>query len=767
MNIMGIFSIFQKREKNEVKVEHTHPQSNLLEGLNNEQKQAVTTTEGYVRVIAGAGSGKTKTLAHRFAYIVNEIGVSPSNILCVTFTNKAAQEMKSRVRTLVDMGNINDLICTYHGFCVKVLREDIYRLGYPSNFIIADKEDQKALLKEVFDELNIKSDKSTYKNVLTAISGWKYQRCPEYVCPPFIHEYVNTYDSQKQELFTNFGESLSGAGNANPLNWKCFIKYLENQKKSFVLDFDDLMLFALYLFKNYPEVLEKWQNRLEYIMVDETQDNSKSQWHLVELLQRKNKNLFVVGDPDQCIYEWRGAKPEGLTHFDSEYTPCQTIILNRNYRSTPNILDAANSVISNNIERIHKDLYTTKVAANNVVHFHGKTEEEEGEYIAKNIIAYTNNGGHFSDIAILYRASYISRYIEQSFIKNKISYVVYGGIRFFERKEIKDILSYLRMLDVADDISFKRVINLPSRKLGKVFIEDLQRVATIDGISLYNALKKYINNPKFNKKGAKEFINLIESTKESMREMTISDIAYMILKNSSLEEIYRTEGDQERLDNITELISSIKLYEANNANEESITLNKYLQDIALYTNIDYKENTDSVKIMTIHQAKGLEFPIVYVVGMSEGIFPSHRTIRERNKRGLEEERRLAYVAYTRAENELYLTESEGYNFESMNYKYPSRFIFEVQDKLIIKEGCLNKELENSAKEYINRTQQSMDSVGISETYAIGDIVDHKLLGTGIITAINEIEQTIEITFTSGIVKHISMNKVSHVLIHNK
>ena len=611
--------------------------------------------------------------------------------------------------------------------------------------------------------MNIKSDKSTYKKVLTAINGWKNEIYPEYGCPSYICEYINTYDAKRQKLFASFGESLCADCNANPINWKCFIKYLEKQKKAFVLDFDDLMLYTLYLFETFPEVLAKWQNRLDYIMVDETQDNSKIQWNLVGKLQKKNKNLFVVGDPDQCIYEWRGAFPEALNSFDEDFTPCQTIILNRNYRSTPNILDAANSVISNNVERIHKDLYTTKVSTNRVIHFHGKTEQEEGDYIAKIIIGHLEKGEKLSDIAILFRAAHVSRYIEQSLIRHKLSYIVYGGIRFFERREIKDILSYLRMLDSADDISFKRVINLPTRKLGKVFLSTLQEIADVDGETLYNTLKKHINNPKLNKQGAKDFIELIEKVKMSMQGMSISDITQLIIKESLLEEIYRTEGDQERLDNIAELIASIKLYEDNNVNEEDVSLTKYLQDIALYTNIDYQQDTESIKIMTIHQAKGLEFPIVFVAGMSEGIFPSHRTIRDRKYRGLEEERRLAYVAYTRAEKELYLTESEGYHFEMMGYKYPSRFIFEVKDNLLVREGILTKELENSAREYIKKSTDSLNSTTNADQYTDGDKVTHKLFGDGKIISVNEMNQTLEISFEKGFTKHISIEKADKVL----
>lgn len=738
--------------------------TNILKGLNNEQRQAVLATEGYVRVIAGAGSGKTRTLAQRFAYIVNEIGISPSNILCVTFTNKAAQEMKSRVQKLVDGGSVNDLICTYHGFCVKVLREDISRMGYPRQFVIADKEDQKAILKEVFAELGVKSEQSTYKKVLTAISGWKNQSLPVYDCPSYIDEYINCHDQKKQQKFGNFGNLLPKDGNANPTHWRCFIKYLEKQKKSFVLDFDDLMLYTLHIFNRYPEVLLRWQNQLDYIMVDETQDNSRIQWELVGKLQAKSKNLFVVGDPDQCIYEWRGAFPIALNEFEQNYSPCQTIVLNRNYRSTPNILQVANSVIANNIDRIHKDLYTTRASNAAVVHFHGKTEQDEGEYITKVILEHLEKGGQLSDVAILFRASHISRYVEQALIKHKISYVVYGGIRFFERREIKDILSYLRMLDSADDLAFKRVINMPSRMLGKVFLTTLQQMAEVEGSTLYATLKRNINNPKLGKQGARDFVALIERIKLAAHGKSISDIVQMVLKESTLEQMYRTEGDQERLDNITELISSIKLYEENNANEEELSLAKYLQDIALYTNLDYQKDVDSVKIMTIHQAKGLEFPIVFVAGLSEGIFPSCRTIRDRSARGLEEERRLAYVAYTRAENELYLTESEGYLFEMQGYKYPSRFIFEIEDSLLVRKGTLTKDLEDSARDYIAHSINDLNSATLAPKYSAGDVVNHKIFGRGVITSVDEIAQSLGILFDLGYHKHISLDKAPKVLL---
>lgn len=722
---------------------------NLLEGLNEQQKAAVVATEGYVRVIAGAGSGKTKTLAHRYAYLVNEVGVSPSNILCVTFTNKAANEMKNRVRKFVDMGNVNDFICTYHGFCVKVLREDIHKIGYPSSYIIMDEEDQKTILREIYEELGLKQTDLTFKSILKDILRMKYSS-------PYVKDYIDIDSAQL--------DKESSVNEEDDIRKKCFIRYVQKQRKAFMLDFDDLMIFALYIFHKCTDVLKKWQRRLDYIMVDETQDNSTSQWELVDILQAEHKNLFVVGDPDQCIYEWRGAKPDTLVRLDEFYSPCKTIILDQNYRSTPNILNVANSVIANNKNRIAKDLFTSKREMSNVTHFHGKSEVEEGDYIAQTIIKHIENGGSASDVAILFRASHVSRFIEQALMRHKLPYVVYGGIRFFERQEIKDVLAYLRMVDTGDDLSFRRVINQPKRKLGKAFLATLNEVAERERATLYDTLKNNIESKKLNKPGAVEFIQLIESARESVRDLTISDAAQCILEKSGVMEVYRTDGDEERVDNIKELMASIQLYEKSNENEEDLSLTRYLQDIALFTNLDYKEENDSVKIMTIHQSKGLEFPVVFVAGMNEGTFPSHRTIRERKRNGLEEERRLAYVAYTRAENELYLTESEGFNFESSGAKYPSRFIFEIKEKLLVREGNLTKELEQTAQSFIQVSDRLMDGSEMAANITVDTRVSHKLFGKGKVIRIDEENRTIEVQFDdTGESKHFSLDRAGLVL----
>lgn len=719
----------------------------LMQGLNPSQQEAVRSTEGYVRVIAGAGSGKTKTLAHRFAYLVNVLGISPSNILCVTFTNKAAREMKNRVRRYVDMGDVNDFICTYHGFCVKVLREDISKIAYPTGFIIMDEEDQKSLLREIYEETRLRQTDLTFDKALEYIGVVKHSS-------HYIEEYIDIDTSQPVEPVPE----------ETPLMHKLFIRYVQKQRKGFLLDFDDLMLFTMYIFEKSPEVLSKWQHRLDYIMVDETQDNSSMQWKFVELLQGVHHNLFVVGDPDQCIYEWRGARPETLVNFDKRFTPCTTIILDRNYRSTPNILDVANSVIAYNTNRVAKDLRTTKPRVANVTHFHGKTENEEGQFIARIIKAHIGNGGSPADIAVLFRAAHISRFIEQALVKHKIPYVVYGGMRFFERQEIKDVLAYMRMVDSGDDLSFTRVINQPRRKLGKAFLNSLKALAASENSTLYTTLVRHIADKEFSKTGALEFVDLIESSREAFKKMTLSDATQFVLERSRLMELYRTDGDHDRVDNLNELIASIRDYEKANENEENLSLTRYLQDIALYTNLDHKKDADNVKIMTIHQSKGLEFPIVIVAGMQEGTFPNHRSIREFKRRGLEEERRLAYVAITRAENRLYLTESEGYNYLTGANKFPSRFIFEIKEKLLVREGTLSKEMEKEARLFIERSNREMNGEDVDENIE-GTTVTHKVFGKGIIVKADDTNRTLEVKFEgTGAVKHFSMSQLGKSLV---
>ena len=551
---------------------------------------------------------------------------------------------------------------------------------------------------------------------------------------PYIEEYIITSMAIDNEPKTK-------------IEMMIIIEYLKIQKKNYALDFEDLMCFAVHILSNNVDVLEKWQKRLHYIMVDETQDNSEKQWRFVDLLSGINRNLFVVGDPDQSIYEWRGAKPEILVGFNNSHSPCETIILNQNYRSSEKILNVANSIIINNKVRVSKDMYTNNKLVSKVIHFHAKTDFDESRWVVQQIKEKINNGNNISSFAILFRASFISRPFEQALIENEIPYVVYGGIRFFERKEIKDSLAYLKVIGIGDDISFLRIINTPNRKLGKVFTNKIRELSETEGIPLYETLKNHINERDFNKPNAVSFVNMIETLRKKSTTLRISDLLQIVLEKSLLLESIRLDGDQERLENIEELMQSIKSYESSKTNEEEVTLIQYLQDIALYTNIDYKNDTNFVKLMTIHQSKGMEFGVVFVVGMSEGIFPSHRAIRDRKLPALEEERRLAYVAITRAEKELYLTESEGFNYETGS-KYPSRFIYEIKEGLLNVEGNISQEIMQGCKDLIRRID--IELLGAKQKINISDKVIHPIFGEGEVRAIhNDDNPHYEIFFTQS------------------
>lgn len=690
----------------------------ILKNLNEKQLEAVKTSEGYVRVIAGAGSGKTKTLTSRYAYIVEALGINSSNILCVTFTNKAAQEMRKRVKKLVGENTDLSLITTYHGFCVKVLREDMNRIGYPKNFLIIDVEDQKTILREVYNELGLTAKDHTFKQSLRFISERKQEG--DYLSYVLESEKTNNSEVPK-----------------NPLLEPVFSKYLEKQRRNFALDFDDLLNFTLYIFDKFPDVLSKWQQRLHYIQVDETQDSSLNQFYLVEMLSVYHKNLFIVGDPDQTIYEWRGARPEILVNFDKQHPDSKTIVMNQNYRSTQNILNFGNHIIKNNKIRVDKDMFTQNEKGVEVVHFHGQNDFEEGLWIAKEIKNLINEQNvKYSDFAILYRANHVSRIIEQSFIRENIPYTIFGGIRFFERKEIKDIISYLRLVVLGDDLSFLRVINTPTRGLGKKFIEDISKIAENNNQTLLETLQKNT----FDRKGAIEFVQLINKFKQRKDEIKVSDLIKEILDETGLYEFYRTDGDTDRLENIKELQNSIISLENDDA--EKLTLENYLQEVALYTDMDVDDGkNDKVKLMTIHTSKGLEFPYVFLSGFTEGVLPNYTAIKEKR---LEEERRLAYVAITRAEKAFYMTESEGFNFQTGMNKYPSRFLFEIEDQFYVRQGTLSPELIEKAKlqiklqaSILNRTVQN---------FQIGDLVTHTIFKQGKVLEVNLEQKEYQIEF---------------------
>ena len=679
----------------------------LYKDLNNNQVEAVKALDGRIRVVAGAGSGKTKVLSHRYARLVEEIGIPPSNILCITFTNKAAQEMKKRIGTLTSLYNVNDFICTFHGLCVKILRKEIYRIGYPSNFQIMDIEDSGIIAKNVFEEMKLDRTVIEVKQFLNSVRMYKF----------------NSFGMEGGSYIDNI---LSPNANVQHEDLNEEIRYIQYQQKSFSLDFDDLILFTLYILKNFKKAREVWSNQFNYIMVDETQDCNKHDWELVEILAEKHGNLFVVGDPDQAIYEWRGSLPKYFVNFECD----KDIILNQNYRSTPNVLDAANSVIKHNTMRIKKNLVTKIQKGNMPIYHHTWTEDGEGGYIAEQIDKLTKDAKNYEDVAILYRASYQSRFIEQALMKKKIPYVIWGGIRFFERKEIKDVIAYLRMVEYKDDLSFQRIINYPSRKFGNVSMQKLKHIASEENLTLFDALNKYKRKKEFNKKPLINFIEFIEECNSKKDTYTISNLLEYIIDKTGVKNDLRTDPKSERLENVEELLNSIKYYEAANENED-INLTTYLQDIALFTNADYNKEVKGVKLMTIHQAKGLEFPYVFICGLTEGIFPSHRTIRDRRKAGEEEERRLMYVAITRAEKRLFLTDSGGYNFSTKRDKTPSRFILEIKKQLIEMDGPVDKDAFRQTRTIVKELNAEIGRPLWEEpAFKVRGKVSHAIFGEG-------------------------------------
>ncbi|MDE5552135.1 MAG: ATP-dependent helicase, partial [Muribaculaceae bacterium] len=536
------------------------------------QQRAQEASEGRVRVVAGAGSGKTRVLAHRFAYLVNDLGIAPGNILCITFTNKAAQEMKHRISAIVDSGAVNDFVCTIHSFCVKFLRREIYRIGYPKSFTVIDEEDCKLLAKQAMQEWGIDRKKTTVERFLKSVAALKGWDPDAYI---------------QRHLLPN----------ASPECPDAIIRYIRLQLKLYALDYDDLLYFTLYILNHFPDAREYWTDKLNYVMVDEVQDCSGDDWKLLHALTSKHGNLFVVGDPDQAIYEWRGGNPRIFVEFKAQ----TDIILDRNFRSTPDILDVANSIIENNKNRVKKTLYTKRLNEHPVVYRHCKTEKEEAQMIADTIMEGLRKGQEPSDFAILYRSSFLSRQVEQALLRNKLPYTVWGGVRFFERREIKDVLAYLRLIaNEADDLSFTRIVNIPSRKFGDASLKLLRTLAEEENTPLFTTLCNNITNPKFNRAPMHEFVALIQNARELAEHLNVSELTDNLLTRSGLADTYRTDESEERLENIHELINAMREFEKAQVDETDAGLYGYLQEISLYANPDFHRDGSHVRLMTIH-----------------------------------------------------------------------------------------------------------------------------------------------------------------------
>lgn len=686
----------------------------ILEGLNAEQLSAVTATEGYVRVIAGAGSGKTRALAHRFAYLVNEVGILPANILCVTFTNKAANEMRQRIHLLTG-DNDTGYVCTFHSFCVSVLQEDSYAVQYPKNFLVLDNSDIDAMLKIIYEERGLTLRHMTFGNARDMIEIRKLFENPDY--------YEDMIAMPLDGLRTKY---LAAEAPRDII----FYGYLYQQKKCFGLDYNDLIKYTLYIFSNNAGIREKWQKRLEYIMIDEFQDIDKIQYELMEALCAYHKNLFIVGDPDQTIYTWRGANVRYLLEFAEKFPGTQTILMMRNYRSTPEILAAANSLIGKNKNRIKKELIPMLPAGRPVRWHHAKTAEAEARWIAGEIKTLASEGVPLRDVAILYRAHHISRTLEEVFLKEEIPYTIFSGVQFFNRMEIKDALSYLRLVAYRDDLSFLRVANVPKRNIGERRMRFLQEYAEANGCTLYAALMHNLEHELFKNTKARKLIDLVERFGARSPEIPVSELLSDLMDQSGYETMLRTEGAQERLDNLAELKQAI--YEFETTCGEEATLEAYLARVALLSNADAAQNGERVRMMTVHTAKGLEFPHVFLCGLEEGVFPSKKTS---TIEAMEEERRLAFVAFTRAQRSLSLSESEGRNFDG-SFRYPSRFLFNVDEALLARDGEADARLLRDAFRHIEASERLLAPAEERAPFQPGDRVRHAIMGDGVIMEVD-------------------------------
>ena len=633
--------------------------------LNKQQKDAVFHFEGPLLILAGAGSGKTRVITNRIAYLIEEMGVKPWNILAITFTNKAAGEMRNRVDEIVDYGADQVWVSTFHSTCVRILRRHIDRLGYDTNFTIYDSDDQKTVIKDVCKRLQLDTKMYKERTILGAISKAK----DELITPEeFTLNAMGDYRQQKiAEAYTEYQFAL---------------------KKNNALDFDDLIVKTIELFQNCPEVLENYQDRFRYIMVDEYQDTNTAQFELVRLLAQKYRNLCVVGDDDQSIYKFRGANISNILDFEKYFQEAKVIKLEQNYRSTQNILDAANEVIRNNIERKVKALWTEQEAGNKLHFRQFDTAFEEAEYIAFDILKKRREGeAEYGDCAVLYRTNAQSRILEERFVREGIPYDLVGGTNFYSRKEIKDLLAYLKTIDNGkDDLAVKRIINIPKRGIGATTLAKVQTYANEEDISFYEALCQAEEIPTLGKSGTKltPFVNMIQVFRSKVKVYGLKKLLEDILATTGyIDYIRETEEEdaEDRIDNINELITKIAVFEE--AHEEA-TLSGFLEEVALVSDLDkVEEDDDRVLLMTLHSAKGLEFPHVYLSGMEDGVFPSYMTIMDEDLTAMEEERRLAYVGITRAMKDLTLCAARMRMIRGeTQYNSVSRFIKEIPAKLM-------------------------------------------------------------------------------------
>ena len=701
--------------------------NNMLDKLNERQKEAVLATEGPVLVLAGAGSGKTTVLVNRIAYMISEKHIRPWNILAITFTNKAAREMKDRIERLLGDTAKDMWIGTFHSVCVRILRSCIDLLGYSRDFVIYDTADTKTVMKECLRELDIDEKSFPVRNVLSIISNAKNDLMD-------AATFENVYKS-------DYRMSIIA---------KIYYRYQTKLRKNNAVDFDDIILNTVKILSENPDVLSKYQDKFQYILVDEYQDTNNSQYLLINLLAQANRNLCVVGDDDQSIYKFRGANIGNILNFEDDYSDVQKITLDQNYRSTQNILDAANSVISNNKGRMGKSLWTSNGNGNKVYVYTGTNEYDEARYIARQIKKHFDEQGSFSDCAILYRTNAQSRVIEEMLMRESVPYKVLSGLRFYDRKEIKDIIAYLRVVyNPNDDVSLARIINEPKRKIGNATLEKARNIAREKETSLYDVISHADDYPEF-KTAIKKLLGFSEIIKSLIKlkdTVTIEDLTGRILNDTGYMPALVMEDTTEsktRIENLGEFISVITEFEKNE--ETGNTLGEFLENISLVSDIDgYDENEDSAVLMTIHSAKGLEFPIVFLSGLEEGLFPGMRSMESDDD--IEEERRLCYVAITRAKEQLYITKTISRTIHGNTMPTTaSRFFKEIpveylEDKTTLQPKVakvmqdLGVRNASAPKKEVYMTKgfgSSVKSSGSTDysKFKAGDTVEHRTFGRG-------------------------------------
>lgn len=722
----------------------------IYDTLNEQQRDAVFTTEGPVLILAGAGSGKTRALTHRTAYLIEEKGINPYNIMAITFTNKAAGEMRERIDALVGYGSESIWVSTFHSTCVRILRRHIDRLGYDTNFTIYDSDDSKSVMKDICKRLNIDTKIYKERSLLAAIS------------------------SAKDELLspTEFALRAAASGDyAKRRQAEVYREYQEVLHRNNALDFDDLIVKTVELFQTDAEVLNYYQERFRYIMVDEYQDTNTAQFELVRLLAGKYKNLCVVGDDDQSIYKFRGANIYNILNFEKHFADAKVIKLEQNYRSTQNILDAANHVIANNVGRKAKALWTSNDVGEKIVFEQFDTGYEEADYIARNIQADVKNGEFaYGDNAILYRTNAQSRLFEERFIVSNIPYKIVGGVNFYARKEVKDLLAYLKTIDNAkDDLAVRRILNVPKRGIGATTVNRVLDYADAYEISFYDALKQAVEIPSIGKGAVKiqPFVNFIQVMRSKLPYIGLTDLIREIIEETGYVKELEADGTEEamaRIENIDELVSKVAAYEEG---EEQPTLSGFLEEVALVADIDnLLSGNDYVVLMTLHSAKGLEFPKVYLAGMEDGLFPSYMSITsDHSTEELEEERRLAYVGITRAMKELTITCARQRMIRGeTQYNKVSRFVKEIPDELLLGEikkipvppksapasttsrpHPFSLRQQPSGQSMQAKAFASANTKSGSLSYRVGDRVSHMKFGEGLVTNILEGGRDFEVT----------------------